>query len=309
MRRRGHIAKAGRPFARRPVGARLVRALAAASLALALLAPSASAQTLRGRILDSQTREPVMLAYVGLMADEGEMVVAALATTDGVFEVTAPDGGAYFLYVSRTGYETLVDGLFDIGDDATMDVQIGLKPLPIELDPVVVEAEVERSPLEVAGFYDRAITGQGTFLVREEIARKAVERITDAFREIPRIVIDEGRPLTGKHGGDAVPVRAAHAERPSLLTDVLSRPAHDRDRRGQRGAPRRLRDSGRGRSDRGLHEAERDPDRLRRAGELRRRPHVDEGALSPIRTGVASRAPALGRDQGARSKGLRQFDQ
>ena len=36
--------------------------------------------------------------------------VAALATTEGQFELTAPDGGYYFLYVSRTGYETLVDG-------------------------------------------------------------------------------------------------------------------------------------------------------------------------------------------------------
>ena len=167
--------------------------------AVALLAGDAAAQTLRGRILDSETREPVMLAYVGLMADEGEMVVAALATTEGVFELTAPDDGSYFLYVSRTGYETLVDGMFDIGADAVMDVQVGLRARPVELAPVVVEAEAERSPLEIAGFYDRALMGQGTFMVREEIQRKAIDKISDAFREIPRIVIDESRPLTGSH--------------------------------------------------------------------------------------------------------------
>ena len=166
-------------------------------LLMAVSAADAASQTLRGRILDSDTREPVMLAYVGLMAAEGEMVVAALATTEGDFELTAPDGGSYFLYVSRTGYETLVDGLFDIGDQATMDVQVGLRARPVELAPVVVEAEAQRSPLEVAGFYDRAIMGQGTFLVREEIQRKAVDKISDAFREIPRIIIDESRPLTG----------------------------------------------------------------------------------------------------------------
>ena len=163
----------------------------------AAMASPAEAQTLRGRILDSVSGEPVMLAYVGLMADEGEMVVAALASTEGVFEVTAPDGGSYFLYVSRTGYETLVDGLFDIESEAVVDVQVGLRPAPVELAPVLVESEAERSPLEIEGFYDRAIMGQGTFLVREEIQRKAIERITDAFREIPRLVIDESRPLTG----------------------------------------------------------------------------------------------------------------
>jgi hypothetical protein len=125
------------------------------------------------------------------------MVVAALATPEGVFELEAPERGAYFLYVSRTGYETLVDGLFDIGSDGEMTVQVGLRPRPIELDPISVEAEADRSPLEVAGFYDRALTGQGTFLIREEIQRKAIHHVTDAFRGVPRLIIDESRPLTG----------------------------------------------------------------------------------------------------------------
>lgn len=168
-----------------------------AALSCFVAASDASAQTLRGRILDSETREPVMLAYVGLMAEEGEMVVAALATSEGDFELNAPDRGSYFLYVSRTGYETLVDGLFDIGSDAVMDVQVGLRPRPVELAPVLVETEADRSPLEIEGFYERAIRGQGTFLVREEIQRRAIDKISDAFREIPRIIIDESRPLTG----------------------------------------------------------------------------------------------------------------
>jgi hypothetical protein len=166
-------------------------------LAVLGLADGAGAQTLRGRIVDSESGEPVMLAYVGLMADEGEMVVAALASTEGDFELEAPGRGSYFLYISRTGYETLVDGLFDIGSDGVMEVQVGLRPAPVELDPVVVEAEVERSPLEVAGFYDRALMGRGTFLIREDIERTDIDKITDAFRNIPRLLVDESRPLTG----------------------------------------------------------------------------------------------------------------
>lgn len=190
------MSPAGRVMAKSVV-ARAVVAACLLALGGSVLPTDVSAQTLRGRVLDSDTREPVMLAYVGLMADEGEMVVAALATTEGVFELTAPDDGSYFLYVSRTGYETLVDGMFDIGQDAVMDVQVGLRARPVELAPVVVEAEAQRSPLEIAGFYDRALMGQGTFLVREEIQRKAIDKISDAFREIPRVVIDESRPLTG----------------------------------------------------------------------------------------------------------------
>ncbi|KPK01104.1 MAG: hypothetical protein AMS20_14245 [Gemmatimonas sp. SG8_28] len=170
-----------------------------AAVAFAMLAVGSAleAQTLRGRVLDSESGEPVMLAYVGLMAEEGEMVVAALATTEGVFELEAPRRGSYFLYISRTGYETLVDGLFEIGRDGSMDVQVGLRPKPVELDPLVVETDVDKSPLEVAGFYDRALMGRGTFLIREDIERTAVDKITDAFRNIPRLTIDESRPLTG----------------------------------------------------------------------------------------------------------------
>ncbi len=165
--------------------------------ALLTLAWPLDAQTLRGRVLDVQSGEPVMLAYVGLLAAEGEMVVAALATTDGIFELDAPDGGSYFLYVSRTGYDTMVDGLFDIGDDGVMDVQVGLRPRPIELEPVTVEAEAARDPREVEGFYERALMGQGSFLIREDIQRRAGQRLTDALRTVPRLIIDESRPLTG----------------------------------------------------------------------------------------------------------------
>ena len=160
-------------------------------------ATSVSAQTLRGTILDSVTGEPVQLAYVGLLEEGRDLVVAALAANDGSFTLDAPAGGSYFVYVHRSGYEPLMDGLFDIGPDGVFDVRIGLTPRPIELDSVTVEATSMRSPLEVAGFYDRALMSQGHFLIREEIERRAVDRVTDAFRNIPRLEIDATRPLTG----------------------------------------------------------------------------------------------------------------
>jgi hypothetical protein len=155
------------------------------------------AQTVRGRVLDASTRGPVALAYVGLMAGEGQMVVAALAGSSGVFEVEAPSGGEYLLYVARAGYRTVVDGVFELEDGGVVEVQIGLTPEPIELEPVEVSTVAERTQLEVEGFYERAVTGVGTFLIREQIERTAVDRITDAFRHIPNIFIDVARPLVG----------------------------------------------------------------------------------------------------------------
>ena len=169
-------------------------------IALALLTSSgaADAQTLRGRILDSQSGEPVQLAYVGLLEEGRDMVVAALADTEGVFELDAPEEGSYFVYVSRTGYESLMDGVFELGEGGVVDVQIGRKAKPIELDAVVVETRAgSLNFLERNGFYDRAITGQGSFMIREEIERVAIDRVSDALRQIPRLSIVVDRPLVG----------------------------------------------------------------------------------------------------------------
>ncbi|MEM7416279.1 MAG: carboxypeptidase-like regulatory domain-containing protein [Gemmatimonadota bacterium] len=163
------------------------------------MASAVEAQTLRGRVVDSETGEPVQLAYVGLLQEGRDMVVAALAGTGGEFEITAPEAGGYFLYISRTGYETLMDGVFDLGDGGVFDLQVGLRPAPIALEEslVVESARQDVSPLEANGFYDRAIMGQGTLLIREQIQRLAIDKVTDAFRNIPRIEIDQSRPLTG----------------------------------------------------------------------------------------------------------------
>lgn len=177
-------------------GSRLVRVAGLLALGLAWTAP-ARGQTLRGRILDSESGDPVPLAYVGLLAEGQRMVVAALAGTTGDFSLDAPLAGSYFVYVARTGYETLMDGVFELGEDGIFDVRIGLKPEPIPLEPLVVEADRNVSPLERVGFYERAVTGRGTFLVREQIERRTVERITDAFQGIPSIGVQESRPLAG----------------------------------------------------------------------------------------------------------------
>jgi hypothetical protein len=60
-----------------------------------------------------------------------------------------------------------------------------------------VETRGNLNALERNGFYDRAISGRGTFLIREQIERVAIDRISDALRQIPRLDIDTSRPLIG----------------------------------------------------------------------------------------------------------------
>ena len=192
------------------------------ALASAVAAP-AQAQTVRGTILDSESGQPVSLAYVGLLAEGQELVVAALADVAGGFELEAPGAGAYFLYVTRTGYETVMDGVFELGADGVLDLRIGLEPEPVTIDPVTVEAARDVSPLEEAGFYERAARGIGHFMIREEIERVAIERVSDAFHRIPSIGVVETRPLVGGPSVMQTPAlvvrRGADSCSPTLYVD------------------------------------------------------------------------------------------
>jgi len=176
--------------------------LSATVLALALYAwtigtPIGEAQVIRGTIRDARTSEPVMLAYVGLLEPGRELVVASLADRYGSFSLQAPTAGSYFLYVARMGYKSLIDGVFEVGEDGVFELQVGLTPAAISLEDLVVEAEERKSKLDLVGFMERAAIGRGTFLIGEDIQAVAFDKITDAFRNIPGLVVITTRPQFG----------------------------------------------------------------------------------------------------------------
>ena len=177
---------------RRSRGAALV-----AVVASVLAAGPLAGQTLRGTVLDAESGEPVTLAFVGLLAEGRALVVSTLVDASGGFALRAPAPGSYFLYVARTGYTPLVDGLFDLGAGGALDIRVGLSPSPVALEPLIVDAEAEESHLERVGFYERAARGLGTFLLREDVERAAVDKLTDALRTVPRVEVMSARPVIG----------------------------------------------------------------------------------------------------------------
>jgi hypothetical protein len=174
-----------------------MKTLVALGVGLTLHVAQGSAQTIRGRIVDAETGEPVTLAYVELLEADRDPVTAGVAGVDGAFSVRAPSSGSFLLYVRRDGYETLTDGLFELGPGSIAEVRVGLTPEPIELDALTVEAERDITRLEASGFYDRVLTAPGYFLSREDIERVGSSRTADVFQRIPRVEVDATRPLTG----------------------------------------------------------------------------------------------------------------
>ena len=185
-----------RRFKRR-VGAVCPGLLGLAFYVLKIGTPISQAQVIRGTVRDARTAEPVMLAYVGLLAPGRELVVAGLADRYGSFSLNAPAAGSYFLYVARMGYKSVIDGLFQVGEDGVFELQVGLTRAAVELEDLVVEAEEQRSKLELVGFMERAAIGRGTFLIGEDIQAIALDKITDAFRNIPGLDVVTARPFVG----------------------------------------------------------------------------------------------------------------
>ena len=194
---RANWSKAKSRRLKRRVGAVCPGLLGLAFYVLTIGTPISQAQVIRGTVRDARTTEPVMLAYVGLLAPGRELVVAGLADRYGSFSLNAPAAGSYFLYVARMGYKSVIDGLFQVGEDGVFELQVGLTRAAVELEDLVVEAEEQRSKLELVGFMERAAIGRGTFLIGEQIQAIALDKITDAFRNIPGLDVVTARPFVG----------------------------------------------------------------------------------------------------------------
>ena len=173
-----------------------------------------------------------------------------------------------------------MDGVFELGEGGVFDVQIGLRPMPVELEEMVVEAESgPMSFLERNGFYDRVIGRGGVFMIREDIDRLAVDKVTDVFRQIPLLDTDESRPLTG--GPDVFrnpEIRVIRNGQYCSPTLYIDRHMVDSGSLGG-GSAGRLHYRNGNRCHRGLYTFQSDPSRIRRSQQMRRDPDLDAHAM------------------------------
>lgn len=145
------------------------------------------AQTLEGHVVDGRTEAPVAMAYVALVTEDQRSVVAVTADARGSFSLEAPSPGSYYLYVSSIGHQPVLDGIFELGEDGSMEVEIRLEPDPLMMDSI--RATVDRTDryLREVGFYERREQGWGYHLTHEEVRARAIFTVVDAIRDIPRV--------------------------------------------------------------------------------------------------------------------------
>ena len=145
---------------------------------------SASAQALRGHLLEWPGDRPIAGGTVSLYDTAGSRIASTVSRADGSFEMEAPVGLALVVHGSANGYFDMMadDTLEFVGAD-TLDIEFRLRVMPFALDAVEADVRGEGAAnprLADTGFFQRRRTGLGEFLTREDIVeRPATQRITD----------------------------------------------------------------------------------------------------------------------------------
>lgn len=179
-------------------------------------APSLTAQTIRGKLLEQITERPVANAAVSLVAAPGAKVAQTTTSGSGDFVLKAPSPGTYRVRAVINGYRTAESPAVNLraGDDISFTWHI--MPDTLYLAPIVVTANNRRSG-KLGGFFDRQKTAAGgKFITRDEIDKRHPVRVTDLLATVPGI-----RLVPGLLGEDVVTTEGC---RPAVYIDGLQYP-------------------------------------------------------------------------------------
>ncbi|MFG1691249.1 carboxypeptidase regulatory-like domain-containing protein [Gemmatimonadota bacterium] len=102
---------------------------------------AASAQAVRGQLIDSENLAPIEGAMVWLVDSQGVQQVGYISNAAGRFLLRAPSPGEYHIRVERIGFTTVVSSPMMLEADQVVDYRMEMVQEVIALDELVVEGE------------------------------------------------------------------------------------------------------------------------------------------------------------------------
>jgi hypothetical protein len=102
-------------------------------------AAAASAQTVRGVLVNEETGAPVGRAYVVLLDSDSIEVTRGFADGLGRFRINAPRQGTYRLRTERIGYRSVVSQAFELADGQDLELEVPVERVLVRLDPLTIE--------------------------------------------------------------------------------------------------------------------------------------------------------------------------
>ena len=158
-----------------------IRSAASQDVVLRLRVASVENGRLLGTVTDALSNAPVTAAAVSLRGRSQEVQT----NRQGGFILSDVPVGVYELSVRHLGYAPLRH-MVNVARGATTDVQIGLVPAPLKMEPLVATA-VRLRRLEIKGFYERKrwgeLLGLGAFFTAADIERRNPWLISDMIMQ------------------------------------------------------------------------------------------------------------------------------
>jgi hypothetical protein len=143
------------------------RSVGIALVCFAIHATTASAQILRGRLLDGGSGQPIPAGALALIDNAGATVRQAMAGDSGAFAIEHR-AGVYRLRAEALGYRAAVSDTFTLEPRRVRYIEFRLRVDVVELAPLTIVAAPRVRWLDQAGFYTRRQAGIGSFFTRDD---------------------------------------------------------------------------------------------------------------------------------------------
>ena len=131
-----------------------------------------------GRVLDAETGRPIE----GVTVEVGG--ASTVSDEEGRFMVADVEPGTVSIRARVLGYAP-AEGSIELQAGATQGVQVRLGTQPIEIEPVTVTARPRGLRTgRLADLYERLESGWGTFVLREELERRNIRKLTWLLQEM-----------------------------------------------------------------------------------------------------------------------------
>ncbi|MEX2152910.1 MAG: carboxypeptidase regulatory-like domain-containing protein [Gemmatimonadaceae bacterium] len=158
----------------------LIRALVAALLAVAIGPESGAAQsTLRGRVIDSETGNPLQVARVSI----GKNSPAVTTDSSGQFQARGLPAGDVQLTIQMLGYAT-ADYRVRMPDSGEVNRVFSLDYTGQRLPAVAVQARAEQLMPRYSDFEQRRQRALGAFFRWDQLQKEGYGSVGDALRTV-----------------------------------------------------------------------------------------------------------------------------
>jgi TonB-dependent starch-binding outer membrane protein SusC len=136
----------------------------------------------RGRVVDSLSRNPV----AGATVEVGENGLRQTTDSSGRFIAAEVPLGRQVLRVRHIGYEETIDTIeVEAGEHG--ERRLTLRRLPTELSETIVAGRAVRYPAFFEAAYKRASRGRGFFITREEIEASSTSDYQSLLNKVPGV--------------------------------------------------------------------------------------------------------------------------